>query len=437
MNIRQTLTVIAVLLLSFLLHLHNYTHYPQRGASSDEYTYSFMGISLITKGVPSSWSNFAAYAQTKHYDLIIDHLYFWIVEPYFDHPPLNGLLVGSWALLNGENTFEKIQLSTIRMVPIALSVVTTYLIFLLGNTLLGFQTGVWASLIYATSTIMVVNSRVVFAENLLTPLFLFALYIYSRIKKPMKIKNALTLGLLSGLAIWTKEAGITIYFTILFLFLIDRQKIKPILVTTGMTALGILLYISYGMHYNGKLFWEILSLQSTRLIGPDTLHLLLTKPIIVNKVFFDGWYLLGFVTILWTLLDTQRYKLIAIPAVIYLLFQLVGINREGEMGWYMIPMFPFFSLAIGALAVKHLPKRNLMIVLVILFVGLSYVLNFYEPAFGLTPTVYRIIFALLLGPPLFIYLFGSDQWVGRFNSAWFSLLIFISAIQTYFYIHPE
>lgn len=436
MNVRQTLTVIAILLLSLLLHLHKYNQYPQRGASSDEYTYSFMGLSLLTQGVPSSWSNFVPYTQVKHYDLTIDHLYFWMVEPYFDHPPLNGILVAAWALVHGENSFEKITLSTIRLVPIALSVVTTFFIFLLGKTLFSYQAGIWSMLVYATSTIMVMNTRVVFAENLLTPLFLCAIYIYSRIKKSMSTKVALVLGLIAGLSFWTKEAGVTVFATLFFLFLKDRLKLKPILITTSVMVLSVLFYIGYGMYYNTKVFWEILSLQSTRIIGPDTLHLLMTKPIIVNKVFFDGWYILGFVALFFILLDTKKYKLIAIPACMYLLFQLVGINREGEMGWYMIPMFPFFSLSIGALAAAYLSKRNLFIILVVLFVGLSYVLNLFEPAFGLNSTAYRILFSLLFAPPLITYLFANDRWVGRWNTFWFALLLCIGAIQTYLYIHP-
>lgn len=436
MKLVKTLTVISILLLSLYLHLHNYKEYPQRGASSDEYTYSFMGLSLLTHGVPSSWSNFTPYTKVKHYDLTINHLYFWMVEPYFDHPPLNGILVGGWALLNGENTFEKVQLSTIRLVPIALSVITTFLIFLLGSSQFGYLAGIWAILIYATSTIMVINTRVVFAENLLTPLFLLAIYIYSQIKISMSTKTALLLGLLSGLSFWTKEAGITVFATLIFLFINDKQKFKSIFITTSVMALSILLYIAYGMHFNPQVFWEILTIQSTRLIGPDALHLLMTKPVIVNKVFYDGWYIFGFIALFFTMTDTKRYKLIAIPALIYLLSQVIAINREGESGWYMICLYPFFALSIGALAKEYLPKRNLFITIVSLFVGLSYILNLFEPTFGLSATAYRITFFLALVPPLCTYLWARDRWIKQLNTLWFIMLLCIGAIQTYLYIHP-
>lgn len=436
MSFRQIFTVVSILVLSLILHLHNYSQYPQRGASSDEYTYSFMGLSLLNNGIPSSWSNFTPYNAVKHYDLTINHLYFWIVEPYFDHPPLHGLLVGAWAMLNGENTFEKVQLSTIRLVPITLSVITTFLIFLLGKSQFGYQTGIWAMLIYATSTIMVMNTRMVFAENLLSPLFLGALYMYGQIKKSMSTNTAILLGVLSGLAFWTKEAGAIIFVTLFFLFLHDRQKFKPILIVSCIMALSVLLYVAYGMHYNAEVFWQILTIQSTRLIGPDSLHLLMTKPVIVNKVFYDGWYILGFIALFFTMTDTKKYKLIAIPALLYLLSQVIAINREGESGWYMIVMYPFFALSIGSLAQEYLGKKNLFITLMSLFVGLSYILNIFEPTFGLSGTAYRITFSILLMPPILTYLFANEKWTRRLNTVWFIILFFIGALQTYLYIHP-
>ena len=53
--------IACIVLLGFFLKLHNYTVYPQRGATSDEYTYSFLGLSLLTKHIPISWSYFSAY----------------------------------------------------------------------------------------------------------------------------------------------------------------------------------------------------------------------------------------------------------------------------------------------------------------------------------------------------------------------------------------
>ena len=169
--------VIFILLLGLILRLHNYSVYPQRGASSDEYTYSFLGISLLTKHIPISWSAFTAYKNLQH--LTIDKLYFPIVYPYFDHPPFAGIIVGGWSILFGQDSFPEVNLKTVRLVPIFLSTVSQILVFLLAWKIFNFKTGVWALLIYSTTTIFAISSRVVFAENVLTPLMLLAIYLFS------------------------------------------------------------------------------------------------------------------------------------------------------------------------------------------------------------------------------------------------------------------
>lgn len=177
-------------------------------------------------------------------------------------------------------------------------------------------------------------------------------------------------------------------------------------------------------------------MQSSRPIGSQTLLLLLTKPIIVNKVFYDGWYLLGFLCLFFLFTDVRRYKVVVIPAFTYLLFQLVGINREGEMGWYMIPLFPFFALAPAIIAREYLVQRNFILILFLLIVGLSYIQNLYEPAFGLTPAIYRLLLILLLGPAFALFLCASDELWKKYAKLTFYVLLFIGALQTYWYVHP-
>src|SRR3989338_10877768 len=109
---KKVFIVFSILLLGFFIRVHNYSIYPQRGATSDEYTYSFLGVSLLKEGIPISWSNFSVYK--NKYDMTIRDLYFPIVYPYFDHPPLNGLLVGGLSILLGQDTFVDIDLATIR-----------------------------------------------------------------------------------------------------------------------------------------------------------------------------------------------------------------------------------------------------------------------------------------------------------------------------------
>lgn len=433
MNKLKITIVVIILILGLILRLHNYEIYPQRGASSDEYTYSFLGISLLTKGVPESWSNLNAY--NNNYDLTIRQLYFPMVYPYFDHPPLNGVLVGGWSILNHQTTFEQVDLKTIRLVPIFLSLISSIFVFLIGFKLFDYRSAIWALLIYSTATIFVMNQRVVFAENLLTPLLLGTIYIYAHTKR-LTMTKAIIIGIISGLAFWTKELGIAVFLTMFYLFFEDFRKPKFILAISGVFLSFFIGYIAYGNYYDGGLFWKIVSIQSSRPIGPETLQLLISSPVIVNKTYPDGWYFLGFLSIFFGLFDFKKYKLIIVPSLIYFLLMIFSLNKTGEMGWYMIPMFPFMALFSANLLSESLKKQSWFIFLLLLFVGLYEVKFIYENNFGLTGTQFRILLFLIFGPFMVSKLLHKERTFKILGNLWFYLLTLGTIFLTYNYIHP-
>lgn len=430
----KVLAVTTILLLGFFLRFHNYDTYPQRGASSDEYAYAFLGMSLLTKGVPISWSAFPDYKHLQH--LTIRNLYFPIVYPYFDHPPFPGFLTGGLALLNGENTFEKVQLSTIRLVPVFLSVLTMLLLFIIANNIYGYKTAIWSLLIYATTTIFIMNSRLGFAENVLTPLFLGALYAYMQFRKNISYKKVFLLALLCGISFWTKEVGIVVFLTLAYFFIIDKIKLKYTLLLFAISFLIIAGYIGYGMYYDKNLFFAILSEQSNRNIGPRTLLYLMSTPIIVNKFYYDGWYFFGLIAFLFSFSDYKKNMMVLVPGVIYFLMLLFSLTQEGEMGWYMIPLFPFMAIATGSLLVEHFKKVNWFVFVMLLFVGLYTVRYLYEYNFGLVPLQFRIILLLMFLPFIILMLLKKEKAFIKLSELWFYLFILGNIILSYTYVHP-
>lgn len=430
----QIVLVGLILLLALGLRLHNYAVYPQRGASSDEYTYSFMGISLLTRGMPISWSNFSPYQ--NRYDLIIDNLYFPMVYPYFDHPPLNGILVGGWAILFGENTFEKISLKTIRLVPIFLSLISSVFVFLLGKKLYDEKAALWALLIYATATIFVMNGRVVFAENLLTPIILGSIYLFLLFKGQMTVGKTILLGLLCGAAFWTKELGVALFFALFYLFVTQKFKPRFTLILTLVFTLSLLGYAAYGAYYDAELFQKIIFAQADRIIGPQTLLMLTGTPIIVNKPYFDGWYFLGFLCLFMAFGQYRKHKFMLVPAAIYLMLMIYSLNRQGEMGWYMIVLFPFMAIAAAYYLVESLREQGWFIFIALMFVGLAQVRYLFEANFGLTNPQFRILIFLIFVPFALLGLFSRQKLFNRLGNFTFYLLIAFTAIQTYTYIHP-
>lgn len=426
--------VIVILFIGLTLRFHNYSIYPQRGATSDEYTYSFLGVSLLKKGIPISWSNFSIYK--NKYDMTIRNLYFPMVYPYFDHPPFNGLLVGGWSILFGQDTFDDIDLATIRIVPIFLSTLSSLLVFLLGLRLYSYKIGIWAMLIYSTAAIFVINGRVVLAENLLTFLLLSAVYLYIHWKRRLSVRKILTLGVIAGLSFWTKEIGIVVSFTLLYFFIADRMKVTYVVFLSLTCLFFVFLYLLYGAYYDWDGFLKIIAIQADRHIGPQTLHLLTSKPIIVNKPYYDGWYFLGFISLFLSFLNYKKHKILLVPAAAYLLLLIFSITREGEMGWYVIPLFPFMALFISHFLVESFQKKSWFIFILLLFVGLSQVNFIYEENFGLTPFQFRMILFVFFAPLLLLFLFRKERAFVILGHLWFYLLIAGNIYITYYYVHP-
>lgn len=433
MTIRQKLLVVAVLLLGIFLRLHHYDLYPQRGATSDEYTYSFLGLSLLTKGLPISWSYFGAYNNRQ--DLTIDRLYFPIVWPYFDHPPLNGLLVASWAIINGQRTFESVRLQTIRLVPIFLTTISSVLLFLLSKRLYSVRVAFLALLIYSTATIMVVSSRVVLAENLLTPIFLGALLYYVSVKNKMNGKQAILLGILSVLAVWTKEVGIVVAITILSLGIYDRVRWRKLLIIALVTILGISGYIGYGFFYDKDVFLAIITTQASRLIGPETFWMLTSTPVLINKIYYDGWYLFGLLSLFILFTDIRKNYYLLMPFLLYFLLLLATLTSQGEMGWYMIPLYPFMAMASARILSHVWEKPSWSLLLMILVVAMPLVHYGIEIPFGLTQGRFRLFLGISFLPYLLLFLFRYPSII-RLQRLSILLFLFLTGLATYLYIHP-
>lgn len=433
MNVKQVIIGI-ILFLSFILKLHNYTLYPQRGATSDEYTYSFLGVSLLTKHIPVSWSYFGAYKNRQ--DLTINNIYFPIVWPYFDHPPLNGIVVGGWALLFGENSFEKIQISVIRIIPIFLSTVSSFFVYLIARRRYGFRPALWALLIYITVPIFVIQSRLVLAENLLTPMLLFTIYLYDLTQKHIRMTQAMLLGVLSGLSLWTKEVGICVFIMVCILMLIDRIRIRLVSSFIFVFALFFLGYVAYGMYFDRGVFWNVVTTQAARDVGPQTLIYLLSTPIIINKIYYDGWYFLGFISLFTSLLQMKEFKIIIIPAFVYFLLLLLLLTQNAQMGWYLIPLFPFMAIVISRLLTESLQRGNWYVIVMILFVGFSHIQHIYQENFGLTTNYFRLFSMMLLGPIIAAIFLRKERIFQSLGSLYFYSFILGNIYLTYNYIHP-
>lgn len=426
---KHTLIIISVLLLSLALRLHNAAVYPQRGATSDEYAFAFQGISLLTKGVPIAWSAIPLYKEVKH--LAVDGLYFPIVQPYLDHPPLFGLLVGAWAMAAGESAFEHITLVTIRMIPVALSFVSAVFVYLLARNIYGEQVGRWSLAVYATATLFIVNSRVAVAESLLTPLWLAGLWLVSR--NPRKTTRSLlfVVGILSAAAILTKILGLVVWLSAAAILLYRRTSLGRIAIVTAGAAVGIFVLYLYARSYDETLFWAIQSYQGmSRVLGPRTIWTILGSPGIVNTVYYDGWYFWGLFALGLAAFDGRKNVMVVIPAFLYLLLLIVSVNQTDIHGWYLLPLFPFLAIAGGKLLVDSIENARWTLLIWAVMVGANLIQTLYAVPFGMTPSLYRWLVGSVVVAALTAIRFK------RMGYGMALLFILGTAITTVQYVHP-
>lgn len=423
-----------LLILAFVLRWHQYSMYPQRGATSDEYAFAFQGISMLTRGVPIAWSAIPLYKTVEH--LTIDGLYFPIVRPYFDHPPLFGLLVGVWSILSEERTFEAVRLGTIRMIPVILSTLSAFFLYLLAKKVYGPKIAFWSLAIYATGTLFAVNSRIVVAESLLTLLSLLALFVVCVLPKKPPVWQLLLLGVICALAVLSKVLGVVVFFSVAAICFWRGLGIRRLIWIAVPFVLGLGVFYLYGRAYDEELFWVVQSYQGSRSLGPNALWMLLTSPIIVNKVYYDGWYFWGLFALGLACLDAKRNMMVIIPALLYIVLLLASVNQSDVHGWYIIPLFPFLALAGGKFLWEAQQKLSFLLGIFAVFVWLPIYRELYEIPFGMAPSVYRGFLFILLVPILGSILTGSGLWYRRLARLLCLLALFGTMIVTIRYIHP-
>lgn len=375
MKITTIFAGIALLLimgLGYYLRNDNYAAIPYPGESLDEYSFSWVGLSLIETGVPIGTSGIPGYKDYDFRYISVDQIYketakgepIPINTPWFDHPPALGLVTGGYAYMKGARVFEETLISFIRKPMIVLGAVSVLLLFLFLLKVFSYKEAIIGSLIYAVSPLAIIGSRTVQAENLLIPVFLASLittYFYIEYKKPWLFWVA---AIMAGTALLVKLSGISVVLSNLFILLYfskdSFKKTLPSLLTFGIASMSFLIFfLVYGAAYDFNQFIAIFASNGDRFygIGSKAFYDLLTTTKITNLHYLtDGWFLAGWVAAAMLFIIPSEGKrkemFIIIPLVCYLIvFVLFGSEAYG---WYRYPFMPFIFAAIARVLVLAL-----------------------------------------------------------------------------------
>lgn len=398
-KIKKTILVLALAIISFLgyrLRIANYSQIPLPGESQDEYSFSWVGLSLIRVGCPIGISGIEGYPNYDYRYINVDRIFQntaagnpqVINSPWFDHPPVLGLITGGFAYLKGARVFEDTGTFLIRKPMIIIGSLAIILVFLVTLRLYGsLLTALIAALIYSTSPIIVVSSRMVQAENAIVIPLMLSLWSILSYRKTGKELWLWLAAISSGIATLFKLSAFFIFIANTLYLLITskekRQYIHEIVITITVALSFLSLFFFYGATYDFKTFTNILKSNSQRFygIGPNAIFTLITTSKITNlKYLTDGWLLAGWISYMLLFLKhyiarrkLQGHDLLLMSHITSFLATYILFGSE-HYGWYRIPSYPLLTISLARIIYLSIQKTEYFLIgllLLLLPIGVS------------------------------------------------------------------
>ncbi len=425
--------LIAILGLGLFLRHNNFRTIPRHGATFDEFAWTWLGVNLIQKGEPVSWSPHGQYKERTH--LIYQGAAFFIVRPYLEHPPLFGLVSGGFTLLNGARDMYDVTLDKMRPLALVLGVFSIFMLFLLTWELYGKTVAIIASLLYATIPTVVIGSRIVQNENFLIPFWLLSLFLVVRYLKTGKKRLRNTAAVIAGLLSLAKVPWLVVGLS-LSMILSYKGKWRDAVFVSLITVIIFSLFILYGLYFDKDLFFSLWGLQLNRYdISFSGFFSIFTTPLLIDRYYLDGWILFGWLAMTLLAKDIKKHAAVIIPFTAYLVLYIFAIPNEPAHGWYRYPFIPFLIIATAHFVKDEFSKVSLASLFFILMVGLALFSNTWERTFGFSYVVYRL-FIVAVGASIFLPLWFTK--LAKFSKLllmiWTGLLILFNVFAVLVYI---
>ncbi|KKQ43490.1 MAG: hypothetical protein US60_C0001G0005 [Microgenomates group bacterium GW2011_GWC1_37_8] len=366
------LVLLAILVIGLNLRRFSYAQVPLPGETADEYSFGWLGISLIKDRYPIAWSGIAGYKNHDFQKINVDRLFdvdpgrppFSIDKPWFDHPPLFGLVTGGFAYLSGVRNFENASVLILRRPMLIIGVLNILLIFILANMLYGEKVALLSSAIYSFSPLIVISSRLALAENGYIPLFLLSLIIMQTYIKKKNIGFWYTVCILAGISLLFKLSAIAIPITLATYITLIKKKIDyKLLLPLILSTIGaLLIFTIYGAIFDLGVFFDVIKVNSERIFGAGSeifYQAVSISKITTQRTFTDGWILLGWISFFMLIFRNWKKDvadtLIGVSVLSYL-FVFLFFGSE-PYGWYRFPLYPFLAIA-SAKVIYDLFRQN-------------------------------------------------------------------------------
>lgn len=381
-NKLKIILFISVLILGNYLRSFSYASVPHPGEVADEYSYGWVGVSLIKEGYPVSWSTLSPYKFRTLEKINVDFLYdknegtlpFPIVKPWFDHPPLFGLITGGYAYLKGARNFADASVILLRRPMLKIAILTTLLLFILAYRLYGVKVAFISSFLYSIVPTTVISSRLALIENGYIPIFLGSLILADLYFERKKRIFWILAVFIASLAVLFKLSAAVILLSLFLLALYNLRKDRKFaFFSIGLgLIIPFLVFAVYGAIYDWETFVEIFLANSGRFYGAGSeviLQLVSQFRFTTTKFLTDGWMIAGWISLLFISLTEFKNKkggnFITISVLAYMvIFILFGSE---SYGWYKYPFFPFLMISISRLLEVIYEKGNVFVYTTLLF----------------------------------------------------------------------
>jgi len=355
---------------------------------TDEFDYAWHGLSLRQYGLPIGWTilghiykepkyqsrkasldKFGIIADGKRIDLRefqkdrrpliavkeidytkgLEHMLF--VAPFFDHPPLGGLIY-SLGVGSEIKEFAEVKPAEFRRPALVLAIVTATLLFIF---ICLITNNPWIAtltvIIYSTVPTYLLATRTAFAENaeppfILTHLIVLFLAVRSyteQLNKRLILPALAFSGFVGGLAFLIKEPAIGFLLGSVALLLINKLPKRYILVFLFALLIPIGSYLIWGLWLQKDLFLGILQTQAGRGYFGAIKLVTMMEALKFKNFPVDGWWIWGFISFLFISLKLKQKKLLFLLIPLFSHFLLVLFLASSNYPWYFLSMIPFLA----------------------------------------------------------------------------------------------
>lgn len=456
-NTFKIICLVAAILISFwvikkslFLHSFGYGDYPTPVA--DEFTYVWQSVSLKRYGLPMAWTlNSGVYRDEKFSPIVgnvdgfgintgdgvadlekfkqnskplsgvkeIDYLkgkeHMLFVAPFFDHPPLGGMIYSLGVDKNIKNV-EDVKSVDFRRPALTMAVITAILLFIFLTLI---TSNPWAGtlgvVIYSTVPTYLLATRTAFLENAVVPFILvhlILLFLYTKYNsKRFSFLILILSGLFGGIGVLAKEPAVGFLIGSMILLWKNKINLKNIFVFLISCAIPILVYAGWGFYLQKNLFMAILCTNASRGYFGAIKVVTMLEALKFKNFPTDGWWIWGLLSFVLLSLKVKDKKILFLIMPLFTHLLVILLLGSGNYSWYWISTIPFLAGCSGLLIWKIFNSPDLVTTLLFFFIPFSSSYYWGREALGILPSInhYRMALATF-GLMLFLRIrFGKNK----------------------------